>query len=107
MTQLVSSLTLSLPCGPSIPTLEKEHLAQENGPREFKLSDFTVDVEQWQATCPGGLEAERWTVSRRSDGSLAFIAYFGGQCATCSLRPQCTTAAQGRTIPSTSITIWS
>lgn len=73
-------------------------IAQENGPCEFKLSDFTVDVEQRQATCPAGQEAERWAVSRRSDGSLAFIAYFGGQCATCSLRPQCTTAAQGRTI---------
>jgi transposase len=73
-------------------------IAQENGPCEFKLSDFTVDVEQWQATCPGGQAAERWTVSRRSDGSLAFIAYFGRQCATCSLRPRCTTAAQGRTL---------
>jgi transposase len=73
-------------------------VAQENGPCEFKLSDFTVDVEQQQATCPGGQAAALWTVSRRSDGTLAFTAHFGRQCATCLLRPRCTTAAQGRTI---------
>ncbi len=73
-------------------------VAQENGPCEFKLSDFTADVEQRQATCPGGQEAVQWTVRHRPDGSLAFTAHFGKQCATCSFRPRCTTAVKGRTI---------
>jgi len=73
-------------------------VAQESGPCDFKLSDFTVDVEQRQATCPAGQEAERWTVNNCPDGSLAYTAHFGEQCLTCPLRPQCTTAAAGRTI---------
>jgi transposase len=73
-------------------------VAGESGPCEFKLSDFTVDVEQRQATCPAGQQAERWSVSTRSDGTQAYTAHFGNQCATCSFRAQCTEATAGRTI---------
>lgn len=73
-------------------------IADEAGPKEFKLSDFTVDLEQKEATCPGGKQAARWTTSRRPDGTLNYTAHFDEQCAGCSLRSRCTDAKAGRTI---------
>ena len=73
-------------------------IADETGPQEFKLSDFTVDLEQQRATCPAGNQAAKWTVSHRSDGTLNHTAHFGQQCADCPLRSRCTEAKAGRTI---------
>lgn len=73
-------------------------VSQESGPCEFKLSDFTVDVEQRQAICPAGNAATRWTVRTRRDGSKEYVAHYEGQCATCSLRAKCTEAVAGRTL---------
>ena len=73
-------------------------VAGESGPCEFKLSAFTVDVAQRQATCPAGQQAERWSVSTRADGTWACTAHFGQPCATCPLRAQCTEAVAGRSI---------
>jgi len=73
-------------------------IANEVGPKEFKLSAFTVDLEQKEATCPAGKQAVRWTTSRRPDGTLNYIAYFDEQCAGCSFRSRCTDAKAGRTI---------
>lgn len=73
-------------------------IADEAGPKEFKLSDFTVDLERQEATCPGGKHPEKWTVSQRPDGTLNHTAHFGGQCEACPLRSRCTEAKNGRTI---------
>jgi transposase len=73
-------------------------VADEAGRQEFKLSDFSVDLEQQAATCPGGKQALRWTISQRSDGTRNYTAHFGQQCADCPLRSRCTQAQAGRTI---------
>jgi transposase len=67
-------------------------------PAQFTLSDFAIDLETPQATCPGGQTAAAWTTSTRPDGSHASTAHFGTVCAECPLRAQCTTATSGRTI---------
>ncbi len=73
-------------------------VANEAGPKEFKLSDFTVDLERKEATCPEGKRAVRWTTSRRPDGTLDHTAHFDEQCAGCPSRSRCTEAKAGRTI---------
>ena len=73
-------------------------VANEAGPKEFKLSAFTVDLEQKEATCPEGKQAIRWTTSRRPDGTLDHTAHFDEQCASCPSRSRCTDAKAGRTI---------
>jgi hypothetical protein len=73
-------------------------VADEAGSKEFKLSNFSVDLEQKQATCPQGKQALRWTTSRRPDGTLNHTAHFDEQCASCSSRSRCTDAKAGRTI---------
>lgn len=73
-------------------------IAPEVGPKEYKLSDFEVDIEAKKATCPAGQRAERWNEVTRSDGTVEYRFYFGEQCADCSLRAHCTEAKAGRTI---------
>jgi len=73
-------------------------VANEAGSKEFKLRDFTVDLEHKQATCPEGKQAHRWTTSRRPDGTLNHTAHFDELCASCSSRSRCTDAKAGRTI---------
>lgn len=73
-------------------------VADETGPKEFKLSAFEVDLEQKEATCPGDKQAVRWTTCRRPDGTLEYTAHFGEQCENCPLRSRCTDAKAGRTI---------
>jgi hypothetical protein len=55
----------------------------------FTLDDFTHDPVAGTLTCPAG-------VSRRI--TKAGNAVFGSACATCPLKPRCTTAKDGRTI---------
>jgi hypothetical protein len=73
-------------------------IGPETGPKEFKLSDFQVEVEERKATCPGGHTAERWSEHRRPDGTVEYRFYFGEQCGSCPQRPKCTEAKAGRTI---------
>jgi hypothetical protein len=73
-------------------------IGPETGPKELKLSDFEVEVEEKKATCPAGQRAERWSQHRRSDGTIAYRFHFGKQCADCHRRPECTEAKGGRTI---------
>ncbi len=73
-------------------------IAPEVGPKEYKLSDFEVDIEAKNATCPAGQAAEKWNVITRPDGTLEYRFYFGEQCADCPLRARCTEAKAGRTI---------
>jgi hypothetical protein len=55
----------------------------------FTIDDFTVDEQTGTVTCPNGL-TRRLTAKR--------TATFGAGCRGCPLRPQCTTAKNGRTI---------
>ena len=73
-------------------------VADEAGPKEFKLSAFTVDLEQKEATCPEDKQAVQWTASRRPDGTLNHTAHFDEQCTGCPSRSRCTDARAGRTI---------
>jgi DDE family transposase/transposase-like protein DUF772 len=54
---------------------------------------FYIDLDTDTVTCPAGEEV---TIRRNKAGDG--IAYFESACATCPLRPDCTTAASGRTI---------
>lgn len=57
----------------------------------FTIDDFTIDHDQLSVTCPAG-EVAPFTAKGRT-------ARFGIACATCLLRPQCTTAiAAGRSV---------
>jgi hypothetical protein len=73
-------------------------IAPEVGPKEFKLSDFAVDVAAKQATCPAGQTAVSLNEQRRSDDTLQYTFHFGERCATCPLRARCTEAQAGRTL---------
>jgi hypothetical protein len=60
-----------------------------SGPRDrFAKEVFRIDLERSVVTCPAG-------VSTPIRGSTA---QFGKACAHCALRPQCTTAASGRSV---------
>ena len=58
----------------------------------FTKDQFTVDLNNDTVTCPTGQTA---TIRRGKDGDG--MAYFGGACADCPLRAQCTNARDGRT----------
>ncbi len=59
----------------------------------FAKDRFAVDMAAGTVTCPNGVTV----VIRRQRGGVG-VAYFKGACATCVLRPECTTSATGRTI---------
>lgn len=59
----------------------------------FTKDRFDIDLPASTVTCPGGATA---TIRRDKHGDGT--ASFGSACASCPLRPQCTTAAGGRTI---------
>ncbi len=59
----------------------------------FTKDRFTINLEDDCVTCPNAVTVGI-THHRRGGG----LAYFGDACATCPLRPQCTTATAGRTI---------
>jgi hypothetical protein len=62
-------------------------------PGLFTKDRFDVDVAEGAVTCPNGVTV---VISRHRKGGG--MAYFRDACTTCALRPQCTTAAGGRTI---------
>ena len=59
----------------------------------FTKDRFDVDVAEGTVTCPNGVTV---VISPHRKGGG--MAYFRDACATSALRPQCTTAAGGRTI---------
>lgn len=73
-------------------------IAPEVGPKEYKLSDFEVDIEAKKASCPAGQTAEKWHEVTRSEGTVEYRFYFGEQCGACASRAHCTEAKAGRTI---------
>ena len=59
----------------------------------FGKDHFAIDLIAGTVGCPGGVTTP---IRPATDGGGT--AYFGAACAGCPLRPQCTTAAGGRTI---------
>jgi hypothetical protein len=59
----------------------------------YRKDHFYIDLDADTVTCPAGEEV---TIRRNKSGDG--IAYFESACASCPLRSDCTTAAQGRTI---------
>jgi len=59
----------------------------------FSQDDFEIDTKGAEVCCPAGV---RVSLRVLKDGSG--MAEFGGNCANCPLRPQCTEAKAGRTI---------
>jgi hypothetical protein len=59
----------------------------------FTKDSFTVNLEDDRVTCPNGVTV---TINRHTNGGG--VAHFADACASCPLRPQCTTAARGRRI---------
>lgn len=60
----------------------------------FAKDRFDVDLDTDTVTCPNGVTV---AIRRGKTGGRG-LAYFGGNCATCPLRSQCTTAIAGRQI---------
>jgi hypothetical protein len=58
-------------------------------PGGFTIDDFTIDEQAGTVTCPAGLTR---TVTRTR------TVTFGAACASCPLRPRCTTARNGRSM---------
>jgi hypothetical protein len=59
----------------------------------FTKDRFDIDLDDGTVTCPAGES----TPIRRSANGYG-MAYFAGACADCPLRPECTTAAGGRSV---------
>ena len=68
--------------GPALPGPQKED--------RFRVSDFQVNLEQRQATCPAGqLSTQCSRLVEPSTGKVNYRLEFSTQCQACSLRPQC------------------
>ncbi len=59
----------------------------------FSKSEFSIDLDQQQVTCPAGI-----TVEIRSSKAARKQVCFGEHCASCQLRPRCTTRTRGRIV---------
>ncbi|MGP3921524.1 IS1182 family transposase [Nonomuraea sp. 10N515B] len=65
----------------------------------FSHDDFLIDDQQRHAVCPAGKTSTSWATTRASHGSrtpLVQIRFDAETCRACPLRPQCTTAGNGK-----------
>ena len=60
----------------------------------YTKSDFVIDLENAQVTCPAGETATRFQLQK--DGSRTFV--FGSRCNDCALKALCTGSRTGRSI---------
>jgi Transposase DDE domain/Transposase domain (DUF772) len=68
--------------GPALPGPQKED--------RFRVSDFQINLEQRQATCPAGkLSTQCSRLVEQSTGKVNYRIEFSTQCHECSLRAQC------------------
>jgi len=68
-------------------------------PAGFRSSDFKVDIENEQATCPAGRQHHRWVpTTGNTDNYVAIQVFFGRQCLSCPFfgPGRCTTSPAGR-----------
>jgi hypothetical protein len=59
----------------------------------FSKAEFKIDVDAKTVTCPAGILVQ---IGKSADGGG--IAHFGTACASCDLRPKCTSGKEGRVV---------
>ncbi|RDI58938.1 IS1182 family transposase [Nocardia pseudobrasiliensis] len=63
----------------------------------YALSDFTIDWDNEQATCPQGIASRSWKADRSQDGTPVIRVRFpSSACQSCPTRDQCTRSSTGR-----------
>jgi transposase len=67
-------------------------------PEGYRQSDFQIDFERQEATCPQGELALGWCERPQEDGYVGVNIYFRTRCDGCPERCQCTTSKDGRTL---------
>jgi hypothetical protein len=58
-------------------------------PEGYKQTDFKLDFERKEATCPEGRVSEKWYERPQADGHVGAEIQFKGQCEGCPARAQC------------------
>jgi transposase len=67
-------------------------------PEGYKQSDFEIDFEKQEVTCPEGKTCEQWYERPQPDGHVGAEVQFRGQCEGCPARDQCAPGKSGRTL---------
>ena len=67
-------------------------------PEGYKQSDFEIDFEKKQVTCPKGKISEKWYEHPQLDGHVGADVQFREQCKGCLDRAQCASGKSGRTL---------
>ncbi|WP_157129582.1 transposase, partial [Nocardia amamiensis] len=63
----------------------------------YTLSDFTVDWDKEQVTCPQGTCSGSWKADRSQDGiPVVKVRFPSSACRSCPAREQCTRSSSGR-----------
>lgn len=65
-------------------------------PAGYKQSDFRLDFETQQATCPQGRTSKVWCQRLQPDGHVGAEVKFGKQCQACPAQAQCAPGKRGR-----------
>jgi DDE family transposase len=74
-------------------------VAGGNRKDRFSKVDFTIDLDQGEVTCPAGHTTSHHHQMRDAKGRKTRCYLFGAAlCGACSLRKNCTTSANGRSI---------
>jgi len=67
-------------------------------PEGYKQSDFQLNFEARQATCPEGKTSVAWHECPQPDGHVGATVQFREQCQDCPARAQCAPGKSGRTL---------
>lgn len=67
-------------------------------PEGYRQSDFELDFETQQATCPQGKTSAVWYERPQPDGHVGAEIQFREQCTGCPVRAQCAPGKSGRTL---------
>ena len=67
-------------------------------PDGYRQSDFTLDFETPQATCPEGKTSVAWYARPQPDGYVGAEIQFKARCDGCPVRAQCAPGKSGRTL---------
>ena len=67
-------------------------------PEGYRQSDFQLDFDRQEATCPEGQTAMAWYERPQPDGYVGARVLFKEHCEGCRARPQCTSSQSGRTL---------
>lgn len=67
---------------------------QATADKGFDTTNFSIDFERKQATCPNGIVSTKW--SQRADGKSIQIVFPRQECGKCPFKDDCTKSSQGR-----------